>query len=83
MSPEQRVVREDSPYVKRQNFQQRKPENISERCNYCGLVGVHIEGRGCPAYHKRCYECNKGHHFAVICRTKRYIKEINYTNHRI
>ena len=83
MPPEQKVVRGDSPYVKRQTFQQRKSKNISERCNYCGLSGVHIKGRGCPAYHKRCYKCNKRDHFAVVCRTKQNIKERIYTNHRI
>ena len=82
MPPEQKVVGEVSPYVKRQTFQQRKPENISERCYYCGLSGVHIKGRGFPAYHNRCYKCNKIDHFAVVCRTKRYIKERIFKNHR-
>ena len=79
MSPEQKVVKEDRLYVKRQTLQQGKSENISE--NYCGLSGVHIKGRECPAYHKRCYKCNKRDHFAVVCRTMRYIKEKNpYTS---
>ena len=83
MPPEQKVVGEVSSYVKSQTFQQRKPENISERSDYCVLSGVHIKGRGCPAYHNRCYKCNKMDHFAVVCRTKRYIKERIFKNHRI
>ena len=81
MSPEQKVVKEDRLYVKRQTLQQGKSENISE--NYCGLSGVHNKGRECPAYHKRCYKCNKRDHFAVVCRTMRYIKEKIHTHHRI
>ena len=47
----------------------------SKSCDYCDLSGVHIKGRGCLAYHKRCYSCNKRDHFVVVCRTKRCIKE--------
>ena len=83
ISPEQKVVREDRLYVKRQSLQQRKYKNISERCNFCGLSGVHIKGRGCPAYHKRCYKCNKRDRFAVVCRTMPYINERIHTYHRI
>ena len=83
MPPEQKVIRNYSPYVKRQTFQQRISETLAERCNYCGVLGVHIKGRGCPAYSKRCYKCNKRDHLAVVCRTRRYIKEIIYINHRI
>ena len=82
MSPGQKVAREDRLYVKRQTLQQRKTENVSEICNYCGLSGVHIKGRGCPAYHKRCYKCNKRDHFAVVCRTMPYINERIHTYHR-
>ena len=83
MPPKQKVIRNYSPYVKRQTFQQRISETLAERCNYCGLSGVHIKGRGCPGYSKRCYRCNMRDHLAVVCRTRRYIKEKIYINHRI
>ena len=44
---------------------------------------MHINGRGCLAYHKRCYTCNKRDNFAMVCRSKRYMKERTITNHRI
>ena len=57
MSPKyvQKVSRERLPYKGRQNFQQscRNTEDISKRCDYCGLAGVQIKGSGCPAYRKR------------------------------
>ena len=80
---ENEVRRENRLYGKRQNFQQRCINTDDSPCGYCGLSGVHIKGRGCPAYNKRCYKCNKRDHFAVVCRTKRYRKESTYTPHNI
>ena len=69
--------------VRRHDLQQACVNNEDSPCGYCGLSGVHIKGRGCPAYSKRCYKCNKSDHFAVVCRTKRYRKESIYTPHTI
>ena len=80
---ENEVKRENRLYVKRQNFQQRCINTDDSPCGYCGLSGVHIKGRGCPAYNKRCYKCNKRDHFAVVCRTKRYRNENTYIPHNI
>ena len=69
--------------VRRHDFQQTSVNNEDSPSGYCGLAGVHIKGRGCPAYSKGCYKCNKRDHFAVVCRTKRYKKENIYTPHNI
>ena len=68
---------------RRHDFQQTCVNNEDSPCGYCGLAGVHIKSRGCPAYSKRCYKCNKRDHFAVVCRTKRYRKESICTPHNI
>ena len=68
--------------VRLNDFQQTCVNNEDSPCGYFGLSTVHIKGRGCPAYSKRCYKCNKRDHFAVVCRTKQYRKEgIYYTPH--
>ena len=67
--------------VRRHDFQQTCLNNEDSPCGYCGLSGVHIKGRGCPAYSKRCYKCNKRDHFAVVCRTKLHRNEGIYTPH--
>ena len=54
------------------------PENILKRCGYCGLSGIHIKGRGCPAYGKKCFKCNKRDHFAAACRTKAMHREYKH-----
>ena len=69
--------------VRRHYFQQTSVNNDDSPCGYCGLAGVHINGRGCPAYSKGCYKCNKRDHIAVVCRAKRYKKENIYTPHNI
>ena len=69
--------------VRRHGFKQTCINNEDSPCGYCGLSGVHIKGRGCPAYSKRCYKCNKRDHFAVVCRTKRHRKGGIYTQHNI
>ena len=69
--------------IRRHGFKQTCINYEDSPCGYCGLSGVHIKGRGCPSYSKRCYRCDKRDHFAVVCRTKRYRKEGIYTSHNI
>ena len=69
--------------VRRYDFQQTSVNYEDSPCDYCGLAGVHMKGRGCPAYSKGCYKCNKRDHFAVVCRIKRYKKEYIHTPHNI
>ena len=39
--------------VRRHDFQQTSVNNEDSPCGYCGLAGVHIKVRGCPAYKKQ------------------------------
>ena len=68
--------------VKRHDFHQICVDNEDSPCGYCGLSGVHIKGRGCPAYSKRCYKCNKRDHFAVVCKQNDTEKKA-YIHHTI
>ena len=45
--------------VRRHDFQQTSVNYEDSPCDYCGLAGVHIKGRGCPAYSKGCYKCTR------------------------
>ena len=46
-------------------------------CSNCGYE-VHLEGKSCPAYGKRCNICSKYNHFAAVCRSEkgRYIHRV-------
>lgn len=45
-----------------------RPENWKKQpCHYCGLTGNHPEGKNCPAYGKRCSQCQRFNHFAAVC----------------
>lgn len=42
------------------------------QCSYCGYK--HIKGK-CPAYGKKCSECQGKNHFAAVCKRKKKIKK--------
>ena len=40
------------------------------KCGFCGLIGVHVKGKDCPAFGKKCNKCHKWNHFAVVCKSQ-------------
>ena len=50
-------------------------------CEYCGRTGIHKPGEGCPAYGQRCRNCNKLHHFEIVCRSEK--KEPTYNRREL
>ena len=40
------------------------------KCGFCGLLGVHVKGKDCPAFGKKCNNCHKWNHFAVVCKSQ-------------
>jgi len=50
---------------------QDKYQKMISNCKYCGRS--HTPGR-CPAYGKRCNQCKKFNHFAVVCSNKPFSK---------
>ena len=54
----------------------RTTNSVQDRsCNYCGMQNKHKPGEGCPAYGKRCKNCDKLHHFAAVCKSSVYQRE--------
>ena len=42
------------------------------KCGFCGLIGVHVKGKNCPAFGKKCNKCHKWNHFAAVCKSQSY-----------
>ena len=75
MGPEDRDIGKVADSRRRPTRANRDPGHNSkisreQLCSNCGFE-VHLEGKSCPAYWKRCNICSKYNHFAAVCRSEK------------
>lgn len=55
-------------------FENKNKVKMIKKCKFCGRDH---EVKKCPAYGKKCSKCNKLNHFAVVCKSKQNINNVN------
>ena len=75
MGPENRDIAKVAESRRRTTRAHRDPGHNSkisreQLCSNCGYE-VHLEGKSCPAFGKRCNICSKYNHFAAVCRSEK------------
>ena len=79
MRPEETVHKIGNDKSKKQkNSQPRaKPGEKKGKCYRCGQTGHFSRDSSCPAHGQKCSKCHLNNHFAVVCRTKPKVLQVD------
>ena len=58
------------PKIAKVNTRGRRKTKDKPNCSYCG-TNTHEKGKNCPAFGKKCFNCNKFNHFSKMCRQRK------------
>ena len=66
-----RVCKPKKRQLHHKNHYSSDENEMTQLCRYCGYSREHTNIEDCPAYGKKCFKCQKQHHFAAVCKADR------------